>query len=371
MNKLLLLAHAHFRKNRGTSIGLLCLLVITAMLLGLSILMLTDAYPLASTEAERLDSGDGFFRITEDMTGLDEDVLDDILKDDTNRHYSYSCLNYIMSVPFAGGDMSCNFQFCNEETAYGKELGRSEVVTEDPSITSAYAVLPYQFYTSGGYKIGDDFNIEVQGIKYDLKVRGFLTTPYFGCNNSGSYEIVGDDDTYSEMVSVESSSLCYIVIYELKDGVKDSAFGIRFVNDCIAQAPSCAVSHFEQDIRISYLCYSFYVSNSYPYAGRSYDAYQFDLELYQREYEDYRSFEGYRLYEQRYQVLASYPVFAAGCCRIFGRDNDRLYLDARFFQDRRGTDGNSLQGIRCSSSNVDDHPWSCLVYCTCNRSCRA
>ncbi len=251
MNKLLLLAHAHFRKNRGTSIGLLCLLVITAMLLGLSILMLTDAYPLASTEAERLDSGDGFFRITEDMTGLDEDVLDDILKDDTNRHYSYSCLNYIMSVPFAGGDMSCNFQFCNEETAYGKELGRSEVVTEDPSITSAYAVLPYQFYTSGGYKIGDDFNIEVQGIKYDLKVRGFLTTPYFGCNNSGSYEIVVDDDTYSEMVSVESSSLCYIVIYELKDGVKDSAFGIRFVNDCIAQAPSCAVSHVPLDVSIS------------------------------------------------------------------------------------------------------------------------
>ncbi|MCR5527999.1 MAG: ABC transporter permease [Saccharofermentans sp.] len=251
MNKSLLLARAHFRKNKGTSIGLLCLLIITAMLLCLSLLMVTDAYPLASIEAERLDSGDGFFRITEDLTGLDEQVFDEILEEDTGRHYTYQCLNYIMSVPFAGGDMSCNFQFCDGDTAFNKGLARSEIVTEDTSVTTDYVILPYQFYTSGGYKIGDDFNIVVQGNKYDLKVRGFLTTPYFGCNNSGSYEVVVDDDTYSEMNSIESPSLCYIVVYELKEGVKDSAFGIRFLNDCLTYAPGSAVSHVPLDVSIS------------------------------------------------------------------------------------------------------------------------
>ena len=247
MNKGLLLARAHFRKNKGTSIGLVCLLVITAMLFSTSLLILTDAYPMAQKEAARLDSGDGFFRITENIDDLSEEDIDEALEADTARHYTYQCLNYIMSVPFGTGEMSNNIQFCDSDTAFNKKMANSEIVDEDTSITTDYVYLPYQFYTAGGFEIGDQFGFEVQGKRYDLKVRGFLTTPYFGCNNSGAFEIVVDDDSYSEMLSVEHPSTCYVTFYELKDGVKGAPFAIKFGNDILAVAPGASVSNTPLD----------------------------------------------------------------------------------------------------------------------------
>ena len=70
MNKILLLAKSHFRKNKGTSVGLVSLMLIAAMLLSLSLAVLFDAYPMAKKEAERLDSGDGFFRISEGIDAM-------------------------------------------------------------------------------------------------------------------------------------------------------------------------------------------------------------------------------------------------------------------------------------------------------------
>ena len=250
MNKRLLLARSHFRKNRGTSIGLLCLMILTALLFSASLLILTDAYPLAEREAERLDSGDGFFRITSNLEGVDEDVIEELLKDDTTRHYTYKCLNYISTVPFGTGKMSANIQYCDADTAFHKEMANSEIVTEDTSITSDYVYLPYHFYSAGGFNIGDTFSVEVQDRTYDLKVRGFLTTSYFGCNNSGSYEIVVDDETYEEMNSVEGKSDCYITVFELKDGVKLSSFVIRFGNDIISRAPGAVVAAQSLEVNI-------------------------------------------------------------------------------------------------------------------------
>ncbi len=236
MNKILLLAKSHFRKNKGTSVGLVSLMLIAAMLLSLSLAVLFDAYPMAKKEAERLDSGDGFFRISEGIDALTDEKIEELIEEDTTRSYIYRCLNYITQVPFADGTITANAQIYDHR-AFAKEMGNSEIVTEDTSITSDYIYLPYQFYTSGGLDIGDKFSLELQGTKYDLTVRGFLTTPYFGCNNSGSYEFVLDDDTYAGMVSVEGAPECILVIYELKDGVDESRFGIRVNNDIVTVAP--------------------------------------------------------------------------------------------------------------------------------------
>lgn len=242
MEKDFILAGAHLRKNRGTSAGLVALMIIASMLLSVSLLVLTDAYPVAQREAERLDSGDGFFRITENMEGIDDELIDQVLADDTVRHYSMRCLNYITGVPYANGTITNNIQIC-DRSAFAKEMANSEIVTEDASITSDYIYLPYQFYTGGGFEIGDMFSFEIQGNTYDLTVRGFLTTPYFGCNNSGSYEFVVDDDTYERMTSVEGASYCMLVFYELRDGVKNSSFAIRTGNRIIAASPLAAVSN--------------------------------------------------------------------------------------------------------------------------------
>lgn len=250
MNKIFLLTKSHFRKNKGTSAGLVSLMLIAAMLLSLSLVVLFDAYPMARKEAERLDSGDGFFRISAGIDGLTDEKIEEVIEQDTTRSYIYRCLNYITQVPFADGTITANAQICDSE-AFSKEMGNSEIVTEDTSITSNYIYLPYQFYTSGGMDIGEKFELELQGRRYDLTVRGFLTTPYFGCNNSGSYEFVLDDDTYSEVVSVEGAPECIIVIYELKEGVSESRFGIRANNEIAVVAPYVNFEQMSLDTVIS------------------------------------------------------------------------------------------------------------------------
>ena len=243
MNKIKLLSKSHFKKNRGTSIGLVVLMMIACMLLSSSLLLFFDAYPAAQKEVERLDACDGFIRIDKSLEGIDDDVLDGLLKDDCERYDIRHALSYHDTpVPFAEGKITVNV-VVDDGSAFDKDLGRTEIVTEDSSISDDYIYLPYQFYTSGNYKLGDDYNVEIFGKQYDLKVKGFTTTPYFGCNNNGTFEFIVDDGTYGVMKDADAGECsCITVIYDLKEGVKGSKFAIEFNDKIVALNGDAVVS---------------------------------------------------------------------------------------------------------------------------------
>ncbi len=243
MNKTIILAKSHFRKNKGTTIGLLCLMLIAVMLLSASLLLIFDAYPLATREAQRLDSGSGRVRIYNNLTDIDEEFIDELLADDCVRYDVQDCLCYnAIPVPFGNGKATVSL-VVDDGSAFQKEMGRTEVVTEDTGITSDYIYLPYQFYTSGGYDIGDTYSFDLLDRTYDLTVRGFTTTPYYGCNNVGGFEVVVDDGTYAELTDIDGEEYaCLCVVYELKDGVKNSRFEIGINDKVIARNPRALVS---------------------------------------------------------------------------------------------------------------------------------
>ena len=78
MEKTILLAKSNFRKNKGTSVGLFLLMFMAAMLVGVSLLIFLDAYPTAAKEAKRLDAGDGYLWIGEDLRGIDDEFIEDL-----------------------------------------------------------------------------------------------------------------------------------------------------------------------------------------------------------------------------------------------------------------------------------------------------
>ena len=243
MNKTIILAKSHFRKNKGTTIGLLCLMLIAVMLLSASLLLIFDAYPLATRESQRLDSGSGRVRIYNNLTDIDEEFIDELLAEDCVRYDVQDCLCYnAIPVPFGNGKATVSL-VVDDGSAFHKEMGRTEVVTEDAGITSDYIYLPYQFYTSGGYDIGDTYSFDLLDRTYDLTVRGFTTTPYYGCNNVGGFEVIVDDDTYAELTDIDGEDYaCLCVVYELKDGVKNSRFEIGINDKVIARNPRAIVS---------------------------------------------------------------------------------------------------------------------------------
>ena len=242
MNKLLLLTRSHIRKNKGTCAGLIALMLIASMLIGVSLILLLDAVPLAKKEAQRLNAGDGYMRIMGGLENIDEELVNDCFGDDVEEYHMYNGLEYhSVAVPFNDASVTI-YVFVTDDEAYNREMARDEIIEEDTSITSDYVILPYVFYSAGGFEIGDKFAIDLLGTKLDLKVRGFCTTPYFGGTNVGCIELIFDDDTYAELYASHAESQeCIFIPYTLKDGVKQSKFEIKANNAFISKSPKSDV----------------------------------------------------------------------------------------------------------------------------------
>lgn len=225
MNKLLLLTKSNFRKNKGTSIGLLLLILIAAALVGLSLLIFFDAYPTASKEAERLNSGSGVIYAYGDVTGFDEKTIGKIIEADTESYSIYDCLGYgNVSLDFGNGTMAPNLLIC-DKSVFSHDMDRMEIVTEDDSVKENYLYLPYQFFTSGGFNTGDNYSFELFGKSKSFKVRGFINTTYFGCNNCGTFMFVIDDESYADLIESDSQfAKCYIANFVLDKDINYNKF---------------------------------------------------------------------------------------------------------------------------------------------------
>ena len=252
MEKIKLLTGAHFRKNKTTSIGLFFLMILAAMLISSSLLLFTDVYPTISREAERLNAGDGFLRLTGNIDGIDDETIEELMDGDVKDYEAWHSLVYSkVSVPFGGGKVVMNLQV-NDDEVLNRRLARTELVTEDSSITENYIILPYQFYTSKSYAIGDTFTLELLGNKYDLTVKGFTNNTYFGCNNNGTYEMIVDDATYEAIYEKDAATQEGIVIaYALKDGVKQSKFSIRVANDLLKYNANTGINNISLNATVS------------------------------------------------------------------------------------------------------------------------
>ena len=86
MNKTLLLTRSNLRKNRGASIGLFLLMMIATCLVGISLLIFFDCYPTARKTSERLNAGDGFVIISEDLNGITDEKIEDLFGADSERY---------------------------------------------------------------------------------------------------------------------------------------------------------------------------------------------------------------------------------------------------------------------------------------------
>ncbi|MBR0132453.1 MAG: FtsX-like permease family protein [Lachnospiraceae bacterium] len=221
MNKELLLAKSNFRKNRGTSIGIFLLMLLAALLLSLALMIALDVKPTAEKEAKRLEAGDGYFLVQTIDEGIDEAYMRNLLDEKTTRQQYTECIyyNFSQSVPFGDGKLSKSLVI-NDKRVFDNEYDRVEIVTEDKSITAPYIYVPYQLHTSGGFNVGDEYPLQLSGGKQNLKIRGFINTSFFGCNNAGPFQFVMDDESYAELCEIASDCKALLVNVELTDGVK-------------------------------------------------------------------------------------------------------------------------------------------------------
>lgn len=231
MKNELLLAKSNIRKKKGVSIGISILMFIASFLVSTSLLLLFDAYPGTEKYAKKLNAGDGDAIVYNSLNGINENSIHEIVKDDVLSYevQDYLCYNG-KSVKYGEGDLSVTILLKNS-SAFSKTHNQTEIVTENNTISSNYIYLPYQFYTAGGYEIGDKFNFDVKDKTYNLTVRGFINNTLFGCTNAGALEMVTDDLSY-ETIKLDSTqeNYAYVIIYKLNEKISSRKFGIKLSN---------------------------------------------------------------------------------------------------------------------------------------------
>ncbi len=233
-----LLAKSNFRKNRGTNIGIFLLIFMAAMLMSLVLLINGDVKPTAEKDAKRLNSGDGYLSFTVEE-GVNEDYIMSLIGDDAKEVQFQECVLPLasMNVPFGEGKVS-NAVYFTTSDRFDNKIDRVEIVKEDASIDSNYIYLPYQFYTAGGVKIGDDYKFEMEGEFRQYTVKGFINTTYFGCSNAGAYEFILDDESYSELKNEFEKYNRILVNYVLKDGLRAEKFNLRVMSSYTSTHPT-------------------------------------------------------------------------------------------------------------------------------------
>ncbi|WP_034449141.1 ABC transporter permease [Butyrivibrio sp. AE2032] len=252
MNKTLLLTKSNLRKNRGTSVGLFLLMLITTCLIGIALLIFMDCYPSVSREAVRLNGGDGYLSISGNIEGFTDEKIKELLEEDTDRYYTYHDLKLSNHpVKFGNGEVVISLDI-SDDSAFTRPMNTFEVITEDTSITENYIYLPYQFNTAGGFNTGDVFEIENSGKKYSYTVRGFTNVVYGGCNNTALFALVVDNGSYKELWDETHEEYENInIIYDLKDGVKNGEFRIRSFNELLKVNPFAVTEGYDIDGVIS------------------------------------------------------------------------------------------------------------------------
>ncbi len=250
MNKIRLLTRAHFRKNRGISIGLLCLVLIASMLISLSMLLYTDAYATASKEAVRHNAGDGIIRITSEDGSMTEERIAELIKEDVKDYSIYdSHVFQIVSTEFADSKIAINIAIC-DRSVLDLKYGRNEIVEEDTSVKAPYVYLPYQFKSSAGYELGEKYSFNVAGVDHEYNIRGFIEGPYYGNNNNGCFQFIVDDDSYAKVAAEDTADHSKALVYELKEGRKAHKFSITLSNKIAAVDPDATtdISFIEDQI---------------------------------------------------------------------------------------------------------------------------
>lgn len=236
MRKELLLTISNFRKNKGSSIGLFILCVVSAALILISLMLLWDVYPTARTEAQRLNATGGMALLDGDLSGIDEETLFDMWQEDVKTLETYHALYPgTVEMPFADNMLEKCLVIHNSD-AFHTEMNRTGIVCSDETVTEDYIYLPYQFYASGGCKTGDTYSFELRGETYSYTVKGFHNNTYMGCSNYFGMLFIIDDVNYARMFdALKADSEAVVVNYELKETIRPASFKLRAMNSVQAR----------------------------------------------------------------------------------------------------------------------------------------
>lgn len=227
--KSLLLAKSNLRKNRGLSICIALLIMISAMFICVSGLLILDYQKNSYKVADELKTtninlfGVGY---TDEIT---EEYLESILPDTVTDYEYVNSIGVQIPIKFNGGEVTPIVSLINKDHL-DRKLSKVEILEEDKSIKDDYIYVPYHIHTGGGLNIGDTYKLKFPSKTYKFKIKGYLNTIYAGSYNMNRYEMLISDKNYDKILKENPETKSFDMFLDFKEGIKAKKEANKLVN---------------------------------------------------------------------------------------------------------------------------------------------
>ena len=224
-----LLAKSNLRKNKGLSLCIILLIMISSMFICVSGLLMFDYDDNGMKVAKSLNTTDNIIFSLSDSRTINKEYIDSIIPN-TAKNYEYEeVISTQTSIEFNGGEVTPNVNIIDSRSL-NRKLSRIEILEEDKSINDHYIYLPYHMYTGGGIKIGDTYKIKFPSKTYKFKVRGWINTIYAGSYNMNKYEMLVSDEDYKMIEQENPETKVFSLYINFKDNVNKDKEANKLVN---------------------------------------------------------------------------------------------------------------------------------------------
>ena len=227
--KSLLLAKSNLRKNKGLSICIALLIMISSMFLCVSGLLILDYQNNSYKVANELNTTNiDLFGVgnTDEIT---EDYLESILPDTVTDHEYVNSIGVQIPIKFNGGEVTPIVSLINKDHL-DRKLSKVEILEEDKSIKDNYIYVPYHIHTGGGLNIGDTYKLKFPSKTYKFKIKGYLNTIYAGSYNMNRYEMLISDKNYDKILKENPETKSFDMFLDFEEGVKAKKEANKIVN---------------------------------------------------------------------------------------------------------------------------------------------
>lgn len=217
--KSLLLAKSNLRKNRGLSIAIALLIIISTMFICVSSLLILDYQKNSYKVAESLNTSQIDLFSRSDKKDIDEEYIRSILPDSVTEYEYIEDIKVQIPIEFSGGEVTPIVSVINKDHL-NRNLSKIEILEEDKSIKENYIYVPYHIHTGGGLNIGDTYKLKFPSRTYKFKIKGYINTIYAGSNNMNRYEMLVNDEDYDMILNDNPNLKAFDTYINFKDGVK-------------------------------------------------------------------------------------------------------------------------------------------------------
>lgn len=243
--KELLLAKSNLRKGKGLAIGLILLILMASFFLNIVLYIFLDFQNDPYRHAKRLNTEESLISIYgENRDKIDKNyIYSKIDENDINDMEAEDCIATYTELKYGEGTVSTFVMIDTYERIMSSKIGKSEIVTEDKSITKDYIYLPYQLHTGGKINLGDMYDLEILDKTYTLKVKGFLNNIVSGSYNAGNVLVGVSKDIYDRIDADSNNSLqCRNIKFDLKDNVNQEKFINKLAHSILEDYPQLATN---------------------------------------------------------------------------------------------------------------------------------